>query len=131
MGSFECYYSTLEIEEKASQSEIKNAYRKLAIKHHPDKNKDNEKESKEKFIKIQKAFEILHDPQERSWYDQNKSTLIFNSLDSMAEPLKYRNLFIFDEYDDEERVYGIRIISNIFEGSLVNNDAESVLLLCA
>jgi curved DNA-binding protein len=62
------YYKTLGVDKKASQDEIKAAYRKLAIKYHPDKNKDN-KAAEEKFKLINEANEVLSDPEKRKKYD--------------------------------------------------------------
>jgi molecular chaperone DnaJ len=63
------YYEVLDVHRNASDTEIKKAFRKLAIQHHPDKNPDN-KESEEKFKEITEAYEVLSDPQKRAQYDQ-------------------------------------------------------------
>ncbi len=63
------YYEVLGISKNASEDEIKKAYRKIAIKYHPDRNPDN-KEAEEKFKEAAEAYDVLHDPQKRQAYDQ-------------------------------------------------------------
>lgn len=63
------YYEVLGIDKNASEDEIKKAYRKLAIKYHPDRNPDS-KEAEEKFKEAAEAYDVLHDPKKRQQYDQ-------------------------------------------------------------
>ena len=63
------YYETLNLSKSASESEIKKAYRKLAIKYHPDKNPGN-KEAEQSFKEAAEAYEILSNSQKRQQYDQ-------------------------------------------------------------
>src|SRR3990167_771995 len=62
------YYATLGIDKKASEADIKHAYRRLARKYHPDVSK--EKNAEEKFKDVQEAYEVLKDPEKRKAYDQ-------------------------------------------------------------
>merc|ERR1719199_1037108 len=59
------FYKLLEVDKNASEPEIKKAYRKLAVKHHPDKGGDPEK-----FKEITRAYEVLSDSEKRSKYDK-------------------------------------------------------------
>ncbi|MDC0191880.1 molecular chaperone DnaJ [Alphaproteobacteria bacterium] len=63
------FYEILGLSRNASDSEIKKSYRKLAMKHHPDRNQ-GDKEAEKKFKEASAAYEILKDPEKRSAYDQ-------------------------------------------------------------
>ncbi|MFW6120847.1 MAG: molecular chaperone DnaJ [Petrotogales bacterium] len=62
------YYEILGVDKNADKSEIKKAYRKLALKYHPDKNPD--KDSEEKFKEISEAYAVLYDDEKRKMYDR-------------------------------------------------------------
>ena len=63
------YYATLGVNKNASADEIKKAFRKLAVKYHPDRNPDN-KQAEERFKEISEAYEVLSDGEKRKKYDQ-------------------------------------------------------------
>ena len=63
------YYEVLGVDKGASEDEIKKAYRKIAIKYHPDRN-PGDKNAEEKFKEAAEAYDVLHDPQKRQQYDQ-------------------------------------------------------------
>jgi curved DNA-binding protein len=63
------YYKILGVERKASKDEIKRAYRKLAMKEHPDRN-PGDKKAEERFKEINEAYQVLSDPEKRGRYDQ-------------------------------------------------------------
>jgi len=65
---FKDYYKVLGVDKNSSQDEIKKAYRKLAMKYHPDRNQDNKK-AEEKFKQVTEANEVLSDPEKRKKYD--------------------------------------------------------------
>jgi hypothetical protein len=64
------YYEILEISTEATREEIKKSFRNLALKYHPDKNKNSE-ESKQQFVKLVEAYEVLSDDQARRNYDSS------------------------------------------------------------
>jgi curved DNA-binding protein len=63
------YYKILGVERKASEAEIRKAYRKLAMQYHPDRNPEN-KQAEERFKEINEAYQVLSDPQKRAHYDR-------------------------------------------------------------
>lgn len=65
----EDYYKELGLEKGASAEDIKKAYRKLALKYHPDRNPTDRKKAEEKFKKISEAYAVLSDPEKRKQYD--------------------------------------------------------------
>lgn len=80
---FMSYYSLLEIHNDSSINEIKKAYRKLALKYHPDKNKSG---TNDKFIKITNAYQVLIDPKSRIEYDNkiNNGFSIDDNIKNMS-----------------------------------------------
>ena len=64
------YYKILGVTKESNQTQIRKAFRKLALQYHPDKNKNSE-ESKQKFMEIVKAYETLSDEKSRERYDSN------------------------------------------------------------
>ena len=63
------YYEVLGVDKNATEDQIKKAYRKIAIKYHPDRN-PGDKNAEEKFKEAAEAYDVLHDPQKRQQYDQ-------------------------------------------------------------
>src|SRR5215471_15924251 len=65
-----CYYEVLGVERTASEDDLKKAFRRLAMKHHPDRNPDN-KEAEAHFKEAKEAYEVLGEPQKRAVYDRH------------------------------------------------------------
>jgi len=110
------YYKSLGVSKSASAKEIKKAYRKLAMKYHPDRNKDN-KAAEAKFKDISEAYAVLSDPEKRKQYDmfgaegfQRRFTQedIFRDVDFGS---------IFKEFGFGGRGGGQNIFSQIFGGT--------------
>ncbi len=70
MNSKRDYYEVLGVSRNASEQEIKSAYRKLALQHHPDRNPDNPEAASEKFKEITEAYSVLADEEKRAAYDR-------------------------------------------------------------
>jgi DnaJ-class molecular chaperone with C-terminal Zn finger domain len=95
----EDYYKILGIEKTASAEEIKKAYRKLALKWHPDKNPNN-KAAEEKFKKISEAYAVLSDTQKRKDYD------MYGSADQFRQRYTQEDIFRGFDLNDILRGFG-------------------------
>ena len=95
----EDFYKVLGVEKTASAQDIKKAYRKLALKYHPDRNPNN-KEAEEKFRQVSEAYEVLSDPDKRAKYDQ----FGHDAFRQSAEGGSYRTNF--DPFDVFREVFG-------------------------
>ncbi len=96
----EDYYQILGLSKQASADEIKKAYRKLAVKWHPDKNPNNKAASEEKFKKISEAYAVLSDPEKRQQYDQ------FGSADQYRQQYSQEDIFRGVDLDEILRSFG-------------------------
>ena len=79
---FKKYYDILELPDNSSDDQVKRAYKKLAIKYHPDKNPDNREIAEEKFKQVAEAYEIVTNK------DKYKSKMMFetNQFNNFVDP---------------------------------------------
>lgn len=110
------YYEVLGIERNASDEEIKRAYRKLAVKYHPDKNPDDP-HSEEKFKELGEAYDVLADPDKRAAYDR------FGHA-AFAQGSAFPRGGFHDPFDIFREVFGGGIGGSIFE-SFFGGDAAA------
>jgi curved DNA-binding protein len=96
----EDYYQTLGVAKTASADEIKKAYRKLAVKWHPDKNPNNKVAAEEKFKKISEAYAVLSDAEKRKQYDN------FGSADQFRQQYSQEDIFRGVDLDEILRSFG-------------------------
>lgn len=122
-----CYYEVLGVARDATDSELKKAYRVLALKWHPDKNTDCPEEAKDMFQEIQQAYDVLSDRQERSWYDKHREQIINGGDDYIDDSLNLMHYFQPSAYrgfgDDEKGFYSV--YSFVFK-TIVKEDSKFV-----
>lgn len=102
------YYEVLNIKETASKDCIKQSFRKLSLKYHPDKNKDNN--YKDKFILIREAYEILMDDNRRKIYDYQRRFSFLKQFDLNEYEINYLNSL----YEKINNSYEIRFCKILF-----------------
>jgi len=88
-----CHYEVLGVSRDADDSELKKAYRKLALKNHPDKNPDRVEEFTKTFRVIQAAYDVLSDKQERAFYDKHREAILRGGDDFVDDSLDLMQYF--------------------------------------
>src|SRR6266567_2374203 len=104
------YYEVLGVDRTASEEEIKKAYRKQALKFHPDKN-PGDKTAEEKFKEVGEAYEVLNDPQKRAAYDQYGH----DAFDSRSRRASGRGGGFHDPFEVFREAFGGSGVEDIFE----------------
>ncbi|XP_067003711.2 dnaJ homolog subfamily C member 21 [Anabrus simplex] len=103
-----CHYEVLGVPRDVNDEDLKKAYRKLALKWHPDKNLDNSEEAKEQFQIVQQAYEVLSDTHERAWYDKHREAILKGGLgsdykDDSLDVFPYFTSSCFKGYGDDDK----------------------------
>ena len=115
------YYDILNLHQSASSEDIKRSFRELALKHHPDKNKNSE-DSKKKFMEVVEAYEILSDDQSRREYDRIHKYEQFRIGREWTPPADWQQVYSYEhlkkEYDRSRMKGGMWDISERASGSL-------------
>jgi curved DNA-binding protein CbpA len=115
------YYEILDLYQSASQEDIKRSFRQLALRHHPDKNRNSE-DSKRKFMEVVEAYEILSDDQLRKEYDRTYRYKDFSISREWTPPADWQQVYSYEhlkkEYDRSHLAGGMWDISDRASGSL-------------
>ncbi|XP_062984225.1 dnaJ homolog subfamily C member 21 [Elgaria multicarinata webbii] len=114
-----CHYEVLAVKRDASDDELKRAYRRLALRWHPDKNLENADEAAEQFKLIQAAYDVLSDPQERAWYDNHREALLKGGVDGEYQDdsldlLHYFTVTCYSGYGDDGKGF-YAVYRHVFE----------------
>ena len=116
-GNKKDYYEVLGVSKDASEDEIRKAYKKLAIKWHPDKHVDDKKEAEEKFKEISEAYSVLSDPKKKREYDTGGFDFDFGDFDNFDPFAMFESFFGgrgkhgfgnfgFGGFDDDDDFFG-------------------------
>ncbi|NXA11797.1 DJC21 protein, partial [Sapayoa aenigma] len=114
-----CHYEVLGVRRDATEEELRRAYRRLALRWHPDKNLENAEEAAEQFKLIQAAYDLLSDPQERAWYDNHREALLKGGVDGEYQDdsldlLCYFTVSCYSGYGDDEKGF-FTVYRQVFE----------------
>lgn len=111
------YYEILGVTKSASAAELKKAYRKLAAKYHPDRNK--EKDAEDKFKEVQQAYEVLSDPQKKQMYDTYGEDAV-NGNAAQSPGAGYGGAAAGGDWSQYSQVFDMGDMSDLFSGMFGN-----------
>ncbi|XP_069819228.1 dnaJ homolog subfamily C member 21 isoform X2 [Dendropsophus ebraccatus] len=123
-----CHYEVLGVRRDCTDDDLKKAYRKLALRWHPDKNLDNAEEAAEQFKLIQAAYDVISDPQERAWYDNHRDALLKGGVDGEYQDdsldlVQYFTVTCYSGYGDDEKGF-YAVYRHVFD-LIVKEEMES------
>ena len=112
------YYKILSVDSKADGSEIKNAYRTLALNYHPDRNQDNP-EAAEKMKSLNEAYAVLSNPEKRKAYDALKTRFGSSAHEEFRRAYTEKDIFrdsdIHTVFEELAKSFGIRGFDDLFK----------------
>jgi DnaJ-class molecular chaperone len=114
------YYDILGLEKNASQKQVKDAYRRLALLHHPDRNKDNP-DTADRMKEINESYAVLSDPQKRREYDALRQTYGSSAYGQFRETYSDQDIFkgsdIQQIFEEMSHAFGFRGFDDVFRES--------------
>jgi DnaJ family protein A protein 5 len=126
-NNMRCYYEVLGVSKESTDSELKKAYRVLALKWHPDKNTENPEEATDMFQEIQQAYDVLSDHQERAWYDKHREQILNGGddyIDNSLNLMHYFQPFAYRGFGNDEKGF-YAVYSFVFK-TIVEEDSKFV-----
>eukprot|EP00048_Salpingoeca_helianthica_P008258 m.120575 g.120575 ORF g.120575 m.120575 type:complete len:661 (-) comp14559_c0_seq1:895-2877(-) len=129
----QCHYEVLGVSRDVTEIDLKKAYKAMALKCHPDKNRDNPEEATKRFQLVQAAYAVLNDPQERAWYDNHREAILRGGTgvggehEEGVDVMPYFSPSAYTGFgDDEEGFYRVyaKLFQEISEDEIKNGEHE-------
>ena len=124
-----CYYDILGLDRKAEEDEVRRAYKKAALRCHPDRNHGNEEAAALEFKEVQNAYAVLIDPDERAWYDSHRDAILRGDEGGTCAPdelnvYDYFSSRVYDDFLDSNTKKGFyNVYRGVFE-TLVKEESD-------